>query len=114
MRGLLAAARFLMRNTKRMAILAVGTGVVAAGAAMLVLPGPGWLVIIAGLAILATEFAWADRVLRRTRERARLLAQSGAKSIRRARKDPQPIAMEPEDGRADDQSSSRSADTKAS
>ena len=32
-----------------------------AGFAMLVLPGPGIIVIILGLAILATEFAWAER-----------------------------------------------------
>ena len=34
-----------------------------AGIAMLALPGPGWLTIAAGLAILATEFVWARRAL---------------------------------------------------
>jgi hypothetical protein len=33
---------------------------------MLVLPGPGLLVMAAGLAMLALEFAWAERVLERT------------------------------------------------
>ena len=33
---------------------------------MLALPGPGVLVIILGLVILATEFAWAERMLDRT------------------------------------------------
>jgi hypothetical protein len=37
---------------------------------MLVLPGPGILVIVVGLAVLATEFAWAERTLHRTRSRA--------------------------------------------
>lgn len=32
-------------------------------------PGPGWLILFAGLAILATEFQWAKRVLRWTRAR---------------------------------------------
>jgi hypothetical protein len=41
----------------------------AALVAMLVLPGPGVLVIIAGLAILATEYVWAQRLLRIARER---------------------------------------------
>ena len=34
-----------------------------AGIVMIPYPGPGWLVVFAGLAILATEFAWAGRVL---------------------------------------------------
>lgn len=38
-------------------------GVVAVGGLLLVpLPGPGWLVVFLGLAILGTEFAWAKRL----------------------------------------------------
>jgi uncharacterized protein (TIGR02611 family) len=37
----------------------------AAGVVMLVLPGPGWLAIFGGLAMLASEFAWAQRLLDR-------------------------------------------------
>lgn len=37
---------------------------------MLVLPGPGILVIFLGLVVLATEFTWAERALERTRSRA--------------------------------------------
>jgi len=44
---------------------AAGFGVMAAGATLLVLPGPGFLVLLLGLAILATEFAWARRLLSR-------------------------------------------------
>jgi len=36
-----------------------------AGLAMLALPGPGWLTIAAGLAVLAREFSWARRLLDR-------------------------------------------------
>jgi hypothetical protein len=43
-----------------------GALVTVAGLAMLVLPGPGLLVITLGLTILATEFVWPGRVLRRT------------------------------------------------
>lgn len=43
-------------------IFAIGFSVVAAGIAMLVLPGPGWAAIFLGFAILATEFAFAERV----------------------------------------------------
>jgi uncharacterized protein (TIGR02611 family) len=40
-----------------------GFGVLVAGIVMLAVPGPGWLTIAAGLAILAAEFAWARRAL---------------------------------------------------
>ncbi len=45
----------------------LGATVLLIGIAMLVLPGPGLLVILIGLAILAGEFAWARRVVRRGR-----------------------------------------------
>ena len=48
-------------------IAVVGATVVLAGVALLILPGPGWLVIIIGLAILATEFAWAEHWLNVTK-----------------------------------------------
>lgn len=47
-------------------VLILGCAVLLAGVAMLVMPGPGVLVIILGLVILATEFVWAERVLDRT------------------------------------------------
>jgi uncharacterized protein (TIGR02611 family) len=50
----------------RAAVVLAGFVVVLVGVAMLVLPGPGLPVIAAGLAILALEFVWAERVLERT------------------------------------------------
>lgn len=47
-------------------VFILGVAVLLAGLAMLVMPGPGVLVIILGLIILATEFAWAERLLDRT------------------------------------------------
>jgi uncharacterized protein (TIGR02611 family) len=47
----------------RMGIGVVGGLVLLAGVVMIPYPGPGWLVVFAGLAILATEFTWAERVL---------------------------------------------------
>jgi len=58
--------RVIARNAKRLMVLILGVAVLAAGVAMLALPGPGVLVIILGLVILATEFAWAERLLDRT------------------------------------------------
>lgn len=48
----------------RVAIFVIGTTVLLLGVVMLVLPGPAVLVIPAGLAILAVEFAWARKWLR--------------------------------------------------
>jgi hypothetical protein len=63
-------ARFIGRNGKRVAVTIAGFLVLLAGAAMLVLPGPGILVIVAGLAILATEYVWAQRLLKVAKEKA--------------------------------------------
>lgn len=60
-------ARRLVRAAWRSIVLVVGGTVVAIGVAMLVLPGPAFVVIPAGLAILATEFVWARRLLLRVR-----------------------------------------------
>jgi tellurite resistance protein TerC len=49
-------------------VAVVGATILVIGIALLVLPGPAFLVIPAGLAILGLEFAWARRWLRKTRE----------------------------------------------
>ena len=49
----------------RLLRIAAGFGLLAAGIAMLVLPGPGWVTIAAGLATLATDLPWAKRLLDR-------------------------------------------------
>jgi uncharacterized protein (TIGR02611 family) len=56
------------RLIKRVAIGVAGFTVLVIGVAMIVLPGPAFIVIPAGLAILALEFAWAKRLLERARE----------------------------------------------
>ncbi|GAA1603377.1 TIGR02611 family protein [Streptomyces globosus] len=56
-------------------VFIVGLAVIGAGAAMLVLPGPGWVAIFAGLAIWATEFAWAHLALRWTKRKVTEAAQ---------------------------------------
>jgi uncharacterized protein (TIGR02611 family) len=57
-------------GVRRPLVLIIGGGMVVAGVFMLVLPGPGIAAIILGLAVLATEFAWAERLLLKARERA--------------------------------------------
>ncbi len=51
----------------RVVIGIVGGAITVLGAIALVGPGPGILIVLAGLGILATEFAWAARVMVRTR-----------------------------------------------
>ena len=57
-------------------VLIVGFGLVAAGIAMLVLPGPGWAAIILGLIVLASEYAWARRLLDPVRRWAKKAADA--------------------------------------
>jgi uncharacterized protein (TIGR02611 family) len=49
----------------RVGKIVAGFTLLVLGVALLVLPGPGWLTIAAGLAILAGEFEWARRLLDR-------------------------------------------------
>jgi len=58
-----------LRHARRLVIAVVGVSVVVIGLAMVVLPGPAIVVIPAGIAILATEFAWARRLLRDVKAR---------------------------------------------
>ncbi len=57
-----------MKHVKRIVVIVVGGTVLAIGAALIVLPGPAFIVIPLGLAILAIEFAWARRWLHKARE----------------------------------------------
>jgi uncharacterized protein (TIGR02611 family) len=52
---------------KRVIVSVVGATVLLIGVALLVLPGPAFIVIPVGLAILATEYAWARRWLKKAR-----------------------------------------------
>jgi uncharacterized protein (TIGR02611 family) len=51
-----------------------GFALLAIGIALLVLPGPGWLIIAAGLALLAAEFVWARWVLDKLKAGGRKIA----------------------------------------
>lgn len=63
-------ATLTLKQGRRLVIAVIGGTVVLIGIAMLVLPGPGMMVIPLGLAILATEFIWARRLLRELKRRA--------------------------------------------
>ena len=57
------------RTLRRVGVAVTGGAVIVAGIAALFLPAPGVLTIFIGLAILATEFAWAGRLRHRARAR---------------------------------------------
>jgi uncharacterized protein (TIGR02611 family) len=55
--------------TYRVVVGVVGLVVLGVGILAIPYPGPGWAIVFIGLAILATEFEWAHRLLKYTRER---------------------------------------------
>jgi tellurite resistance protein TerC len=57
------------RIARKVAVAVLGTTVLAIGLALLVLPGPAVVVLPIGLAILATEFLWARKLLERVKQR---------------------------------------------
>lgn len=81
-----AVVRYIARSGKRIAVTVVGFVVLLAGLVMMVTPGPGIVVILIGLAILATEWAWAERALDRAK-------QTGSGALRIATASPLRIAL---------------------
>jgi tellurite resistance protein TerC len=59
-----------IKVVRRVIVSAVGATVLLIGVALLVLPGPAFIVLPIGLAILATEYAWARRWLKKARRMA--------------------------------------------
>ena len=66
----------------RLVFAIAGFTILAAGLAMLVLPGPGLVVIVIGLTLLALEFAWAERMLERTVDRMERARQATREATR--------------------------------
>ena len=63
----------LYRTARKIAIALIGATLLLIGIALLVLPGPGMLTIMAGLAVLAAEFAWARLWLRKLKKRSQAM-----------------------------------------
>ena len=51
----------------RIVVGVVGTAIFVLGLIMVPFPGPGWLVVLLGLAVLASEFSWAHGLLQRSK-----------------------------------------------
>jgi uncharacterized protein (TIGR02611 family) len=74
--------RFIGRSGRRVGVTLLGLVLLAAGLVMMVTPGPGIVAILAGLALLATEYAWAEAMLDRVKDRARRAGEA----VRRRRR----------------------------
>ena len=72
-------------NARKLVVLIIGATIILVGIALLVLPGPGTVVIILGLALLGTEFVWARRLLKRVKKEGNNAAR-GLWSVLRGRK----------------------------
>jgi uncharacterized protein (TIGR02611 family) len=59
-----------LHQAKRVLRIVVGFTLLLIGVLLLVGPGPGWLVILLGLGLLAAEFVWARRLLDSMKEKA--------------------------------------------
>ncbi|MEU2749149.1 TIGR02611 family protein [Streptomyces collinus] len=68
-------ARRALHLSWQVGVFIIGLAVVVTGIIMLPLPGPGWVVIFGGMAIWATEFVWAQLVLRWTKRKVTEAAQ---------------------------------------
>lgn len=82
LQGPRAVVRFIARSGKRIGVTLLGFLLLLAGLVMMVTPGPGIAGIIAGLAVLASEYAWAERMLDNVKLKA---GQAGRKIFRRDR-----------------------------
>jgi drug/metabolite transporter (DMT)-like permease len=82
---------FAAKGARRVFITIAGIVVILAGVAMLVLPGPGILTIIAGLVLLGTEFDFARRWVSTLKNRAR----KGVKYARQRLRPPGPPPAPP-------------------
>lgn len=59
----------MLNPVYRIVVGLIGGIVLAVGVIAIPYPGPGWLIVFAGLAVLSTEFVWAKRLLRYARGR---------------------------------------------
>ncbi|MEU0936176.1 MULTISPECIES: TIGR02611 family protein [unclassified Embleya] len=58
-----------LHMTWQIGVAVIGFAIIVGGIIMLPLPGPGWAVIFLGLAVLGTEFVWAQRTLLWTKDK---------------------------------------------
>jgi uncharacterized protein (TIGR02611 family) len=86
--SVLAQWRRLPHPVRWIGVATVGTTLIVVGVILLVLPGPGLVLIALGVAVLATEFAWAETVLNRMKRTGSAAADGARRAIARRRTPP--------------------------
>ena len=69
------------KQLKKIFVAVVGFTILIIGVLLIVLPGPATLVIPAGLAVLATEFVWAENLLKKIKSKIKRKKQIDEKVL---------------------------------
>ncbi|HEX2410908.1 MAG TPA: PGPGW domain-containing protein [Solirubrobacteraceae bacterium] len=79
------ATHYRRSRVYRIGFAALGTLILVAGVVMIVTPGPAFVLIPIGLAMLALEFKWAEELLERSLEQAQIAQERAAQTTRTQR-----------------------------
>lgn len=74
---------FLYKYARKIVIGLVGTALIILGIVLIPLPGPGFLVIFAGLFVLSLEFEWVKPHVERAKKQVRKITPSSTKAKRK-------------------------------
>jgi len=73
----------LYKQIRKLVIFLIGISIVLIGCVLFFTPGPAIIVIPVGLAVLATEFIWAKKLLKKFKETTSSITQSAKDAIRK-------------------------------
>ena len=73
----------LYKQIRKLVVFLIGISIVLIGCVLFFTPGPAIIVIPVGLAVLATEFIWAKKLLKKFKETTSSIAQSTKDAIRK-------------------------------
>jgi tellurite resistance protein TerC len=73
----------LYKQIRKLVIFLIGTSIVLIGCVLFFTPGPAIIVIPVGLAVLATEFIWAKKLLKKFKETTSSITKSAKDAIRK-------------------------------
>ncbi len=73
----------LYKQIRKLAIFLIGISIVLIGCILFFTPGPAIIVIPVGLAILATEFIWAKKLLKKFKEATESISNTAKKAIKK-------------------------------
>jgi|TARA_Y100000389_G_scaffold87469_1_gene83983 uncharacterized protein (TIGR02611 family) len=73
----------LYKQIRKLAIFLIGISIVLIGCILFFTPGPAIIVIPIGLAVLATEFIWAKKLLNKFKEKTSSISKSAKKVIKK-------------------------------